>query len=579
MRYSQLFPKTMRADPRGATSDGYRLLYRGGYVRSLGKGLFSYLPLGMRVVGKVHALLRDEMNRLGGQEVRVPMVNPMEIWERSGRSDLVDADMINFEDRLGRSMVLAPTHEEAMVEMLRCSIYSYRHLPVFVYQFQEKYRDEERTRNGLVRSREFEMKDAYSFHNSFTGLNNFIPKIFQAYEHIFATCNLETIVAEAGVGYMGGERSYEFLVPSEAGDDFVMICDTCGYAANREVAVHRGRTRDAKSTRPREMKKLETAGCDNMTRLAEHLSLPRSALAKTMVFSIPGDQLVMAVVRGDNSVSVEKLARLLGVSVIRRTRRQEILDRGLFPGFVSPLLDRNRFPDISIVVDHGAADTANLVYGGNADGVHFADVNFGRDFDADLVGDIAQAEPQSTCAYCGGTLEEHRATELGNIFRLGTAYSKRMDLRVSDEHGRQVNPYMGSYGIGIGRLVQTIVEYNHDQDGIIWPVSVAPFDIYLMVISKSFSVNESAEAIAEAFGDSVLFDDRAESIGTKFKDFLLLGIPFRAIVSAATVSDGTVELFDRRTGNTEHVAVESLKAEVDTRLEAIRSWRSNSQTK
>ncbi|MFW5994946.1 MAG: proline--tRNA ligase [Spirochaetia bacterium] len=579
MRYSQLFPKTMRGDPRRATSVGYRLLYRGGYVRSLGKGLFSYLPLGMRVVDKLQALLRDEMNRLGGQEVRVPMVNPMEIWEKSGRSDLVDADMIHFEDRLGRSMVLAPTHEEAMVEMLRCSVASYRDLPVFVYQFQEKYRNEERTRNGLVRSREFVMKDGYSFHNSFSDLNNFIPRVFRAYERVFAACNLDVIVAEAGVGYMGGERSYEFLFPSEAGDDFVMVCNTCGYAANREVAVHSGVRSAARSSRPREMKKIDTAGCDTMNRLSDCLSLPKSALAKTMVFSIPGDKLVMAVVRGDNVVSVEKLTRLLGVSVIRQARRKELIDRGLYPGFVSPLFDRGQISDIPVVVDHGAADTANLVYGGNQDGVHFADVNFGRDFDADLVGDIARAEPQSTCSHCGGTLEEHRATELGNIFRLGTLYSKRMDFRVNDEHGRRVHPYMGSYGIGIGRLVQTIAEYNHDENGIIWPVSVTPFDVYLMVISKGFSVNQSAESLVQELGDTALFDDRAESIGTKFKDFLLLGIPFRVIVSTATVTDGTVELFDRRTGSTDHVAVESVKAEVDARLERMRSCHSNSHKK
>ncbi len=571
MRYSRLFPKTLRAVPKGVTSPGYRLLYRGGFIRNLGRGLFSFPPLGVRVLHRLEAIIRAEMNALGGQEALAPVVNPIEIWQRSGRHHLVDSDMVTFKDRLGRDLVLATTHEEAMVEMVRTGMHSYRDLPVFLYQFQEKYRNEERTRNGLIRSREFIMKDGYSFHRSFSDLNNFFPKVFRAYQRIFAVCGLDVIAAEAGVGYMGGEKSFEFLAPSSVGDDYVIVCDKCGYAANREVAVGVNNTRLTRSGRPREMKKIHTPGCDNMARLAERLELPRSALAKTMVFSSGGD-LIMAVVRADFDVSVEKLARVIGTSMLRRARPEELTERGLCPGFVSPL---NLNGEAVVVVDRLAADTSNLVYGANVDGAHYVDVNFGRDFDADAVGDIARADPDAECVHCGGPLVERRAIELGNIFRLGTVYSEAMELVVNDEHGRPIYPYMGSYGIGMGRLIAAIVDAHHDDDGIIWPVSVAPFHVYIMSIGKSFAVKDAAEGIALDFGDEALYDDRHESIGTKFKDFLLLGIPFRIIVSVATASDGTVELFDRRNGETEKVSVGSVRSHVEARLEGYRSWRSN----
>ncbi len=572
VRYSQLFPKTLRDVPKGVSSDGYRLLYRGGYIRTHGRGLFVFMPLGMRVIHRIRSLISAHMNALGGQEVQAPLVNPFELWQQSGRSDLIDTDLVRFTDRLGRPMVLAPTHEEAMVDLLRTSMTSYRDLPVFLYQFQEKYRDEERTRNGLIRSREFLMKDGYSFHRSFSDLNNFLPKVFRAYRAIFDACNLDTIIAEAGVGYMGGEKSYEFLVPSNAGDDHVIVCDSCGYAANREVAVSNPPPRPSRSSRPREMKKLETPGCTNMARLSKHLDLPKSQLAKTMAFRGGGDNLILAVVRGDTNVSVEKLARLLEVPALRRAKRKEISELGLVPGYLSPLTGLDR---LTVVVDHGAADAANLVYGGNQDGVHYADVNFGRDFDADAIGDIAQAEPGATCIHCGGTLEERRATELGNLFRLGDGYSRAMNLWIHDETGRVIYPYMGCYGIGIGRLMQAIAEANHDEKGIVWPVSVAPFHVYLMTIGKSFAVRDAAEGLYKDFGDEVLFDDREESISTKFTDFLLLGIPFRLIVSGATVTEGTVELFDRRTGEREKVSIGSARSEVESRLEALTSWRSS----
>lgn len=572
VRYSQLFPKTLKAVPKGVTSAGYQLLYRGGYVRTLGKGLMTLMPLGLRVIRRLEDLFRKELAELGGQEVLAPIVNPKEIWKKSGRHTLTAGDLVEFTDRLGREMVLASTHEEAIVEMVRMGIHSYRDLPLFLYQFQEKYRDEERVRYGLLRSREFIMKDGYSFHRSFSDLNNFFPKVFRAYHRIFAACELDVVVAEAGVGYMGGEKSYEFLVASPIGDEHLIVCDRCGYAANRDVAVNTAEIGSGRSGRPREMKKIETPGCNTMSTLAEHLDLPRSSLAKTMVFASGDNELVMAVVRGDSDVSEEKLSRLIGANVLRQARGEEMVEFGLVPGYVSPL---GIVGEITVVVDRLAADSANLVYGGNSDGVHFADVNFGRDFDADAVGDIARAASTGACVHCGGALYEQRALELGNLFRLGTRYSRSMDLTFTDEHGRVVHPYMGSYGVGMGRLVAAIAEEHRDEDGLIWPVSVAPFHVYLMTIGKSFTVKQTAEAIKKDFGEMVLLDDREESISTKFKDFLLLGIPLRVIVSSATVADGTVELYDRRSGKAEKVPVGSVRSFVEARLEVLSAWRSS----
>ncbi len=570
VRYSQLFPKTLREVPKGVSSVSYRLLFRGGYIRYLGRGLFSFLPLGLRVLRRLEAIIREELNKLGGQEVLVPIVNPFSIWKRSGRHRLIDRDMVHFNDRFGRKHVLATTHEEAMVEMLRLSLNSYRDLPVFLYQFQEKFRDEERTRSGLVRSREFVMKDAYSFHRSFTELNNFFPQVFRAYMRIFRRCRVPTIVAEAGVGYMGGERSYEFLSPSTVGDDYVITCSRCGYSANREVAVA---ARKSEGETPRESGRVRTPGCDSMAKLSEYLGLGYSHLAKTMVYS-SGNGLVMAVVRADQDVSLEKLGQSSGEAMLRPATEHELRRHGLVPGYLSPLAELD--DEVTVVVDQGAAATANLVYGANEENTHVTNVNFGRDYEAHIVADIARAAPGYTCLHCGGPLHQWRALELGNIFRLSKYYTRSMDLWFRHERGYRVYPYMGSYGIGLGRLMAAIVEMHHDEDGIVWPVSVAPFMAYLMSIGKSIATTRIADRIAEELGDDVLYDDRTESIGAKFKDCALLGIPYRIVVTNATQREGTVEILERKTGRMHHVPVEQISERIAELVEAEESkWRSS----
>lgn len=546
MRYRQLFAKTLRNVPQGVHAESYQLLVRGGFVRSLGQGLFSWLPLGMRIVANIQHIMRDELEKLGGQEVSLPLVNPHEIWRRSGRDQLIHRDMVQFTDRGGKRLVLAPTHEEAVVELFRATASSYRDLPTFLYQFQTKFRDEERTRCGPVRTKEFLMKDGYSFHRSFIDLNNFFPKVFAAYQRIFARCGVPVIAAEAGVGYMGGDRSFEFLCESACGDDSVLVCSGCGYTANKDVAVG---SRKNSVEQPRELQLLDTPGCTTMARLARHLEQPVQRLAKAMVYAT-SDGLVMAVVRADHEVSTEKLARAIGGIVTRKASRDQLEGCALSPGFLSPIgldpLERRRL-GIRVVVDESVANTPNLVIGSNHDDQHYANANFGRDFDADLVADVARVPAGSICLHCGGKLEERTVMELGHIFRLGDYYTRTMDLTVSGEHGERIFPFMGSYGIGIGRLISAAVEHNRDDRGIIWPPELAPYQYFVLSIGKSSRVRAIGEEVYRTLGTLALLDDRDESISTKFKDADLLGIPYRIVVSPRSIQSGELELLDRRT--------------------------------
>ena len=546
MRYSRLFGKTLRQVPHRVNSQSYRLLLRGGFLRPLGKGLFSWLPLGQRVIANVQTVIREEMHKLGGQEVLLPLVNPHEIWRRSGRDRLIKRDMIQFTDRNGKRLVLSPTHEEAMVELLRSTISSYRELPTFLFQFQGKFRDEQRTRCGPVRSTEFLMKDAYSFHRSFVELNNFFPKVFGAYHRIFERCGVPVMAAEAGVGYMGGERSFEFLFESPCGDDKVVVCPKCGYTANHEVAVG---SRKSVISAPREMQRVHTPGCTSMARLAGCLEMPRTQLGKAMVYAT-AEGLIMALVRADHQVSVEKLGQVLHGAVLRKATPEQLDSAALVTGFFSPLglnAAERRRRGIRVVVDEAAADTPNLVLGANEQEYHYRNANFGRDFDADIVADIARISSGSACLHCGGPLQERLAMELGHIFRLGDFYTRAMDYHLSGERGERIYPHMGSYGIGIGRLIAAVVEHNSDDRGIIWPAELAPYQFYILSIGKSTRVRAIVEEVYRKLSPLALLDDRHESISTKFKDADLLGIPMRIVISLRSVQNGELEVLDRRT--------------------------------
>lgn len=533
--------KTLRKTSQINRARSHVLLVRGGFIRTLAQGLYSYLPMGMRVLEKIQGIIDEEMEALGGLKVQVPLVNPRELWRQSGRDFLAGRDLVRFSDRNGKDLVLAPTHEEAMVELVRRSLHSYRDFPILIHQHQTKFRDEERTRCGLVRAREFLMSDAYSFHRSFADLNNFFPKMFAAYERIFARCGMENILtADSAPGIMGGDRAYEFSVESECGDDKTILCRQCGYKANREIA--RG-IKKSSYLPPQPMEKRATPECRTMNALAKHFDVPRTRLAKPMVYNT-SDGLVMAVVRGDYEVSPEKLSGYLKKPVHSLASGKELEEAGLISGYLSPL---GELPaEITVVVDDAVADSSNMIYGANEEGYHYINVNFGLDYETANVGDIAMLNEDDTCLQCGGPLHQVQTLELGNIFKLGDWYSRTMDLTFHEENGTIQYPFMASYGIGPGRLMAAIAEQHNDDRGLIWPLEISPYRYFLMGIGKSLSVKRIVNSLAEELGPAVLYDDRSESISVKFKDAELLGIPLRIVVSSRYLDEDKVEFLDRR---------------------------------
>jgi len=557
MRYSKLLGKTIREDPHGSTRVSYSLLVKGGYIRQMSHGLFSFLPLGVRVLKNLQYLISEEVEKLGGQEVNVPLVSSIDIWRKSGRDRWVGKELIRFNDRQGREMVLSPTHEETMVELIRSSLSSYRDLPLLLYQFQIKFRDEERTREGLVRTKEFLMYDSYSFHRSGNDLNNFFPRVFTVFSNIFERCNIETIAAEAGVGFIGGEKSFEFLMPSLDGDDVVVGCKNGHYRANRDIAVGSKEYIDGE---PLAMEKVETPCCVTMDKLSEYLNIDKHRLAKSVVYFTP-DGLVMAVVLGDYEVGKEKLSRYLKVQVLRLATNKEVALAGLVPGYLSPVGNTD---NIRVIADDTVVKSANLVFGANEENFHFINVNHGCDYEISEITDISLTNKQSSCLFCGSPLQEVPAIEVGHIFKLGDHYSQVMNLVFHDGNDRFSFPHMGCYGIGLGRLMDAIVEANHDDKGIIWPPHLAPFKVFLMAIGKPLSVKKLVEELHEELGDAALYDDREDSPGVKFKDADLIGIPLRVVVSARHLSDGMVEIQERKSGKITLVLRKKVKEIIET---------------
>ncbi len=556
MNYSKILGKTLREVPQSVKFNAHSMLLKGGYIRQLGKGLFSFLPLGVRVLDKIKKIAREEMDRLGGQEVFLPLINPSDIWKKTGRYEWIHQEMIRFHDRHGHEFVISPTHEEAMIELVKKSLSSYKELPLLLYEFQIRFRDEERTKGGLLRSKEFVMKDAYSFHKSFYELNNFFPKMFAAYSNIFKRCRVPVVTAEAGVGFIGGEKAYEFLMPSENGDDVVIRCSSCQYLANRDIAKGK---KESITGEPKKLEKVHTPNCTTIDELAGFLGVPKFRIAKSVIYST-SKGYVMAVVRGDYEVSEEKLSKAINANILGLANDGELEEEGLNPGYLSPIGLKD---DIRVVVDELVKSSANLIYGANEDEHHFVNGNFGRDYFTEEVHDISITKEEDQCLQCGGVLKEFKAIELGHIFKLGDVYTRALNLYFQSENGKKEYPHMGCYGIGLGRLIYSIVEYNSDNNGIIWPISIAPFRVYLMAIGKSRSVKNVTMRLYEAFEGEVLFDDRDESPGVKFKDSEVLGIPFRIVVSSRNIERGIVEVVSRRTGEVRYLEYEPIEDFID----------------
>ena len=538
MRMSTLFGLTLREAPSGVEVASHGLLLRARFIRQLAAGIFSYLPLAKRSIGKIEKILREEMDAAGGQEVSMPVVQPADVWESSGRYSTTGHELVRFSDRRNREMVLAMTHEEIVAGLAASEVDSYQKLPRLVYQIQTKFRDDQRPRAGLIRAREFTMKDAYSLDRDERGLDQQYSTLYRAYFRIFARCGLPAIAVGADVGIMGGSMADEFMYLTPVGEDTILICDNCGYTANRQVARFHKPIPRAEEQRP--VEKVATPGAGTIETLASSLEIPKSSMAKAVfqVAAMEGsERFVFTVVRGDLELNETKLANAVGASELRSALPEEVRAVGAEPGYGSPLGVEGAL----VVVDDAIPASPNLVAGANEKGFHFLNVNYGRDFEADIVADIASAEDASPCPECGDAMRAVRGVEVGNIFKLGTRYSEAFGTSFLDGDGLRKPVVMGSYGIGLGRLLACIAEEHHDENGLAWPVSVAPYHVHIVAAETGEMADGLYERLVSA-GVEVLYDDRCESLGAKFKDADLIGSPIRLTLTPRSLQRGGVEI-------------------------------------
>jgi prolyl-tRNA synthetase len=550
MRISQLFTSTLREVPRESEGANQELLIRAGYVRQLTSGVYSFLPLGHRVIQKISAIVREEMNRAGGQEVTMPVIQPKDIWEAKpadgspSRAESMDV-LFNLLDRKGRAMVLGPTHEEVVTLLAKEFVRSYRDLPQLIYQIQVKERDEPRPRGGLLRTREFLMKDLYSFDADAEGLHQSYTAMREAYQAIFNRCGLRFIVIQADSGAIGGKDSQEFIAITEAGEDEAVQCTTCGYAANVEKAEF---VRDELPSEPEAaLEEVYTPGCMAIDDLTAFLHVDAAKTIKVVCYA-SGSKMFLAAIRGNLEVNEVKLINALrhaglNASDLHLATAEELVRAGIVAGFTSPI---DKGPEIVILADTSLTSGNNFVAGANRVDYHVKNVNFPRDFRVDVWDDIASAYDGAHCVQCGGTLHIVRGSELGHIFKLGTRYSELFGATFLDAQGIDQPLLMGCYGIGIGRVMAIAVEQYHDEKGIVWPFGIAPYQLALVGLDLDKGDNKNiAEQLYRdllAAGVEVLFDDRIESAGVKFNDADLLGLPLRAVMSKRSLKNGGVEL-------------------------------------
>jgi prolyl-tRNA synthetase len=562
MRLSTLFGKTLRQAPAEADTDNHRLLLRAGLIQQLAAGVYSYLPLGWRVLRKIEQIIREEMDAAGGQELMMPALHPIEIWEASGRREAFGANLFVLKDRRDRYLALGPTHEEVTVDLFKRHVQSYRDLPVLIYQIQTKFRDEPRPRGGIIRLREFTMKDLYSFDADWEGLDVSYQKMLQAYKNIFDRCGVPTVVVQAHSGAIGGRDNQEFMYLCDVGEDEAVLCEDCGYAANTEKAEIRKRQPEPEEPLP--VEEISTPGIKTIEELTRFLNMPPWKTLKAVFYSA-GGQPVFVAIRGDLEVNETKLCHVLGVEELRLMDDREVEAAGLVAGSASPRGLRG----VRVVADDSAPGSPNLVAGANKPDAHLRNVNHGRDWSADVVADIALARDGDPCPSCGSRLRRDRGIEMGHIFKLGTIYSEKLGATFLDRQGVARPAVMGSYGIGLERLLAAVVEANHDEKGIIWPASLAPFDAHLVSLSTDRpGVAEAADRLyadLQAAGVDVLYDDREDSPGVKFNDADLLGMPLRITVSPRTLEKAAVELKGRRETEATLCPLERAAAEIRAR--------------
>ncbi|MDR2550074.1 MAG: proline--tRNA ligase [Desulfobulbus sp.] len=555
MRYSQLLLPTTKETPSEAEVVSHQLLVRGGFIRKLTSGMYTYLPLGFLALQKVIGIVREEMNRAGAQEILMPMVQPGDLWQESGRWKKYGPELLRFRDRHDRDYCLGPTHEEVVTDIARRELQSYRQLPINLYQIQTKFRDEIRPRFGLMRGREFVMKDAYSFDVDDAGAGRSYEIMHQAYTRIFERCGLEFRAVEADSGTIGGSFSHEFMVLAETGEDTLVICEACPYAANVEKAAIAPSAEAVDEGARATVCKVATPGLKQVDKVAEFLKVDPSKVIKTMIYLADG-QPVAALVRGDREVQSVKLKNLLGANEVESLNEEQVWQQTRLPvGYMGPL-----GLEIKVVADQEVMRMVDAVAGANEKGFHCTGVNPGRDFEPDAVGDLRQIAADDRCPVCGGSLRLKEGIEVGHIFKLGTNYSEAMEATFQDSDGQEKPFIMGCYGIGVSRVVAAAIEQNHDAKGIIFPVPLAPFQVIVLNLGpKDETFCQAAETLyngLKALGLDVLYDDRDERPGSKFNDADLLGIPYRLTVGKTYEKEGKVELRARRTGATELLAPE-----------------------
>jgi len=545
MRTSQLLLPTLREDPGEAETVSHRLMLRAGLIRKVAAGIYTYLPLGLRIIRKVEQIVREEMNRAGAQELLMPIASPAELWRETGRWGYYGKELIRFKDRHERDFCLGPTHEEVITDLFRREVRSYRQLPLNFYQIQTKFRDEIRPRFGLMRGREFIMKDAYSFDKDEAAARLSYQKMYDAYHHIFARCGLNFRAVEADTGLIGGTSSHEFMVLADTGEETVVYSESGTYAANVERAEVLPPNDESKEA-PLPLRSVNTPGCRTVEEVTKFLKVDASKLVKTLLYST-GSETVAVLIRGDHDANEIKLKRLLGVTDLELAGPATVEKvTGAPVGFAGPV-----GLNIRIVADHAVKASANIVVGGNHLDTHLVDVNCPRDFHVEQFADLRNARAGDPSPRKDGVLKTTKGIEVGHVFMLGTKYSQAMNASFLDPNGKECLAVMGCYGIGIGRTAAAAVEQNHDDKGIVWPFPIAPFHVHLISLGQSTAVIDAAtklNAALEAVGLEVLWDDRDERAGVKFNDADLIGAPYQVIVGDKGLAEGVLEVKSRNTG-------------------------------
>lgn len=568
MRYSKTLIPTLKETPAEAEVVSHRLMLRAGFIRKLTAGIYSYLPLGLAAIRKVEAIVREEMNRAGAQELQMPMVQPADLWRETKRYEKYGPELLRFNDRHDRESCLGPTHEEVITDIARKELHSYRDLPINLYQIQTKFRDEIRPRFGLMRGREFLMKDAYSFDDSDETASASYKAMYDAYKRIFTRCGLDFRPVQADSGAIGGSFSHEFMVLAETGEDTIVVCSDCEYAANMEKATVKISSEEVSETAA-DLEKVETPGKRKVDAVCTFLKIVSEQLVKTLVFKAD-EEYVAVMVRGDREVEEVKLKNLLGVAEVELADDKQVFDvTGVPTGYLGPI----GIP-IKLVADQEVAVMEAFFVGANEKNYHLKNVSFSRDIKVEAVADLRQITSSDPCPECGGKLQLTEGIEVGHVFKLGTGYSESMNATFQDRDGKDKHLVMGCYGIGVSRVVAAAIEQNHDENGIIFPIPLAPYSVIVLNLGISDkTINDGAEKLyaeLKAAGVEVLFDDRDERPGFKFKDADLLGIPFRVTVGKTFAKTGMVEIKQRHDGAIEEVtpveAVKILTAKISAAL-------------